>query len=198
MALMRRLASLVPPPENHDTCYFGVFAPNAKRRSRLVRGPKKECPTHSGCEEREPPVATLYAPLDPLDGGEAEQEAYIPWAALLRRVYHVDMLACPCGEDPRRAREARALERSTAAGEGAPDAAGGVLRAPERRRRRRPAAAQLRGVGQGTPGQPLEQESSQGAGCSPRRQGSTPLAGSWGAGGVPGLVRSSRTPTSPR
>ena len=62
-----------------------------------MRGPKKECPTHSGCEEREPPVATLYAPLDPLDGGEAEQEAYIPWAALLRRVHHVDMLACPCG-----------------------------------------------------------------------------------------------------
>jgi len=198
MALMRRLASLVPPPGNHDTCYFGVFAPHAKRRSRLVRGPKKECPTHSGYEEREPPVATLYDQLDPLAGGEEERDAYIPWAELLRRVYQVDMLACPCGgkrrfvsyvTEPEKIREG--LEKLGLWSEAPP-------LAKARRRRRRPAAARLRGVGQGTLGQPLEQESSQGAGCSPRRQGSTPLAGSWGAGGVPGLVRSSRTPTSPR
>ena len=51
-----------------------------------MRGPKKECPTHSVYEEREPPVATLYDQLDPLSEGEAEREAYIPWAELLRRV----------------------------------------------------------------------------------------------------------------
>jgi hypothetical protein len=56
VAFMRRLASIVPPPGNHDTCYFGVFAPNAAWRSRLVRVPRKEpdCPIHPGCEERDP------------------------------------------------------------------------------------------------------------------------------------------------
>ena len=41
MALMRRLASLVPPPGSHDTTYHGVFAAHARLRKRLVRpGPE--------------------------------------------------------------------------------------------------------------------------------------------------------------
>lgn len=64
MALMRRLASLVPPPGNHDTCYFGVFAPNAKRRSRLVRGPEKirEGLEKLGLWSEAPPLAKARRP----------------------------------------------------------------------------------------------------------------------------------------
>jgi hypothetical protein len=33
----------------------------------------------------------------PLFGADEEREGYIPWAELLKRVYQVDVLACPCG-----------------------------------------------------------------------------------------------------
>ena len=35
--LMRRLASIVPPPKAHSTRYFGAFAPASKVRARLVK-----------------------------------------------------------------------------------------------------------------------------------------------------------------
>jgi hypothetical protein len=106
MAFMRRLASLVPPPGNHDTCYFGVFAANAKRRRRLVRAAKKDpelCRSHPGCEPGQEQVTTLPDQIDPLFGredqlvGEEPREAYIPWAALMKRVHGTDVLRCPCG-----------------------------------------------------------------------------------------------------
>jgi hypothetical protein len=53
---------------------------------------------HPGCAEREE-VSMLPAGLAPLVGGEEPLggEGYIPWAALLEPVDHVDVLACPCG-----------------------------------------------------------------------------------------------------
>jgi hypothetical protein len=84
---MRRLASQVPAPGSHDTCYFGVLAPNAKWRRRLVRAPRKDlelCRSHPGCEPGQEQVATLPDQLDPLFGreeqlvGEETQEAYVP------------------------------------------------------------------------------------------------------------------------
>ena len=106
IALLRRLASLVPAPGSHDTCYFGIFAANAKWRRRLVRPRRKDpedCHTHPGCEIDQEQIATMPDPIDPLFGredllgGEEQRDAYIPWAQLMKRVFGLDMLQCPCG-----------------------------------------------------------------------------------------------------
>jgi len=39
MALLRRLASIVPPPGSHDTSYFGFLAAHSRRRRRDDRRP---------------------------------------------------------------------------------------------------------------------------------------------------------------
>ena len=107
MALMRRLASLVPPPGNHDTCYFGVFAANANLRKKLVRPRRKhpdDCRLHPGCDPPQERIATIPdEKLDPLFGrqellaAEGPQTAYIGWAHLMKRAWGIDALACRCG-----------------------------------------------------------------------------------------------------
>jgi len=101
LALMRRLASLVPPPGRHDTSYYGVFAANSAWRSRLVRALRKapEGHGHPGWNDEESAVVTLPAEPDlGMDGGgDGSPERYIPWAELLRRVHGVDVLRCSCG-----------------------------------------------------------------------------------------------------
>ena len=115
MTLMRRLASLVPPPRSHDVCYFGVFSANARWRRRIVPAPpaaERRC--HPGKQEHDDRQYEL--PLDLPSEADAlfgraglpqgvldlvkaplPRDRYLPWADLLRRVYRVDVLRCPCG-----------------------------------------------------------------------------------------------------
>ncbi|MGB8259600.1 MAG: transposase [Terracidiphilus sp.] len=106
MALMRRLASLVPPPGSHDTTYHGVFAARAKLRKRLVRPGRKDpesCTSHAGCEPEDEKLSMDPDPSDPLAGlddrcvEESPEEKYISWAKLLKRVHGIDALKCDCG-----------------------------------------------------------------------------------------------------
>ncbi len=106
MTLMRRLASIVPPPGSHDTSYFGVFAAHSAWRKRLVRAVRKDpedCRAHPGWEEHEEKVGTVPDVIDPMFGredsldGEEREGSYIPWAELLKHVYRIDVLECPCG-----------------------------------------------------------------------------------------------------
>ena len=71
--LLGRLVTLVPPPRAHLVRYHGVFAPNARLRPQVVRVPRPPA---------EAPAATRK-PRGRLD-----------WAALLKRVFEVDVLAC--------------------------------------------------------------------------------------------------------
>jgi len=106
MALMRRLASLVPPPGSHDTTYHGVFAAHARLRKRLVRPGRSDpesCRSHPGCEPEDEKISMDPEPRDPLAGlddrgvEESPEEQYISWAKLLKRVRGLDMLKCECG-----------------------------------------------------------------------------------------------------
>ncbi|HMJ79667.1 MAG TPA: transposase, partial [Candidatus Dormibacteraeota bacterium] len=106
MALLRRLAALVPTPGSHGTSYYGVFASNAKLRKRLVRPGRKSpesCRGHPGCEAHDADLTMDPQPSDPLLGlddrrvEESPEEHYIPWAALLKRVHGVEVLRCDCG-----------------------------------------------------------------------------------------------------
>jgi hypothetical protein len=81
--LMKKLATLVPPPRAHGVRYHGVYAPNSNARRRVV--PAESEPAHAPVTES-PPQA------EPLEFRKTQR---IPWAELLKRVFSLDVLACP-------------------------------------------------------------------------------------------------------
>ena len=81
VAFLRRLTSLIPPAGMNLTRYFGILAPASMHRSKVVPQPEVKLENSvSSTELVQPPRR------DGLD-----------WASLLRRVYDVDALSCPCG-----------------------------------------------------------------------------------------------------
>jgi hypothetical protein len=122
LEFMARLAALVPPPRFPLVRFHGVFAPHSKQRALVVpgeapAGPERERSglarvhdghgegnatrhvTPSGTSEQRPAAKGSAA-----RGGAAaatdtddEKSSRIDWATLLRRVYDIDVLACPCG-----------------------------------------------------------------------------------------------------
>jgi hypothetical protein len=108
--LLAKLATLVLPPRVHGIRYHGVFAPNCKVRARVVPPPPEP---DSGAEpdpsDHAPPGAAptvAIVPAAPPAGRstpppprDRPARAYrIPWADLLRKVFALDVLACPdCG-----------------------------------------------------------------------------------------------------
>ena len=78
LELLEKLAVLVPPPREHLVAYHGVLAPCASLRAQVV-------PT-----EPDPPEACATK--------RAKPPRRIDWAALLKRVFAVEILACAlCG-----------------------------------------------------------------------------------------------------
>jgi hypothetical protein len=76
LALIARLAALVPPPRRHTVRYFGVLSSHNASRSQVV-------PT---------PVA---APLAEQDKPK-KTSRYIRWSELLRRVFGVEIVCAKC------------------------------------------------------------------------------------------------------
>jgi hypothetical protein len=88
VAFLRRLAALVPPPRAHLVRYFGVFAPNARVRPRVVPA------------SPDPPSRARAAscPLVPEPVLTRPARRPILWAELLKRTFQTDVLTCPrCG-----------------------------------------------------------------------------------------------------
>lgn len=118
-----RLAALVPPPRHPLIQFQGVFAPNSAWRSSVVPAathrttepcsadtkppnptahPTATCGGKSDAAEPEPPASALpadtpVAPAPPPRVAHAAAPRWIDWATLLKRVYDIDVLACPCG-----------------------------------------------------------------------------------------------------
>jgi hypothetical protein len=72
-----RLAALVPPANRHITRYWGALAPGSPVRSRAIPPPPN-------------PNQTAY-PVAP------RRPRTMRWHDLLRRVFFIDALLCPCG-----------------------------------------------------------------------------------------------------
>jgi len=89
LALLRRLAVLVPRPYSNLVHYFGVFANRSKARPLLPKPPVPPGPEPLA----QPP--TLPPGTSPPTPQTARRPRKLPWAALLRRVLDVDALACP-------------------------------------------------------------------------------------------------------
>jgi hypothetical protein len=79
--LLRRLTSLIPPAGMNLTRFFGILAPAAKHRCNVV--PVPDILLHISPNGTEPVLPPRRDGLD--------------WASLLRRVYDIDVLDCPCG-----------------------------------------------------------------------------------------------------
>lgn len=89
LELLETLAVLVPAPRTHSLRYHGVLAPHAAWRALIVPRPGEEAG-----REASPPTGES-------GGGGAAAASSAPrlhWAALLRRVFALDVLHCPrCG-----------------------------------------------------------------------------------------------------
>ena len=85
LELLEKLVALIPRPWTHLVRYHGVFAPHARLRSSVVpRRPDQGDSAHDGQAPTQPP------------GGKRRR--VLPWAELMKRVFMVDVLACPrCG-----------------------------------------------------------------------------------------------------
>jgi hypothetical protein len=79
LALIARLAALVPPPKRHTVRYYGVLSSHAAARRLVV--PK-------------PAEARL---ADGAAAAPARKSKYIPWAELLRRTFAIDIKCQSCG-----------------------------------------------------------------------------------------------------
>jgi hypothetical protein len=83
-----RLAALVPRPGKNLVRYHGVLAPNARARAEIVPS------AHPRGDDGGPSVRAPVAPAPP----KARPGRYLLWHELLRRVFEIDVLACPkCG-----------------------------------------------------------------------------------------------------
>jgi uncharacterized protein YbaR (Trm112 family) len=89
--LLARLATLVPPPRVHGLRYHGVLAPNSKVRKRVV----------PAAPEPVSPVPVAETPARTTEKSRRAKPAKttrsyrVPWADLLRKVFALDVLACP-------------------------------------------------------------------------------------------------------
>jgi len=139
--VLARLATLVPPPRVHGVRYPGVLAPNAKARARVVPQPR-ESPSFAATSADDSSSSST-------PGKATGKRPYrVPWADLLRRVFAVDVLSCPCGGRlqlvafiaevtvAKRILDHLGLDSPGAAGRPRPGAARHARPRPEPRRRR--------------------------------------------------------------
>lgn len=94
--LLRRLATLVPPPRRHLVRYHGVFGPNSAWRAEIVPRPPQ---AGAVAGPAQPPPAVRAPPRrgPAAEGPSPARQTRIPWSELLLRVFREDVLHCPCG-----------------------------------------------------------------------------------------------------
>jgi len=113
---MRRLALLIPPPFQHTLRYHGLLAPHAQHRAKLAAllpaAPAATAPVAApaATAPADAPVATAPTNAPVADGADPHALAPPPtpqaiahrwrWAALLRRVFKVDVASCPRCKHP--------------------------------------------------------------------------------------------------
>ncbi|QDE90022.1 hypothetical protein BHS06_14190 [Myxococcus xanthus] len=83
LELLRRLASLGPPPRTNLTRFHGIFAPGAKVRPFL----RPQAGAELGLEEESPAQAATVE-------STRERTPRLDWLGLLRRTFALDAFAC--------------------------------------------------------------------------------------------------------
>jgi hypothetical protein len=75
LALIARLAALVPPPRRHTVLYCGVLSSHASSRKEVVPSPSEAATGHDKAKRK---------------------SKYIRWSELLRRVFGIDVVCSKC------------------------------------------------------------------------------------------------------
>jgi len=97
LTLLEKLAALIPRPPINPVLYHGVLAPHCGWRARVV--------TYGG------PLAVASPCSEATDAARSAPRHWA-WAALMRRAFDVDVLACPrCGGRRRLIARSRTLMR---------------------------------------------------------------------------------------
>ena len=94
--LLRRLATLVPPPRHHLVRYHGVFGPNSAWRAEIVPRPPESGAAACHPAPVQPPPGESPASTA-AERPSSGRQTRIPWSELLQRVFREDVLQCPCG-----------------------------------------------------------------------------------------------------
>ena len=84
--LVAKLVPLVPAPRFNRLRYHGVFAPNAKLRSRVVPARKEAAP----CAHAEADAVD-----DKQEASDGNYRSRYSWSRLMARVFEIDVLSCP-------------------------------------------------------------------------------------------------------
>jgi hypothetical protein len=90
LALIEMLSVLIPPPRFPLLRFHGVLAPRARLRAEVVPHSTRDADLRGG-------PARSPSPPEP-QGPPSPGAGRLSWAALMRRVFAVDVLLCPrCG-----------------------------------------------------------------------------------------------------
>jgi len=99
VAFLRRMAALVPPPRANLVRYFGVFAPNARGRPRVVPASlPRRCPRQLPAPWHPPPSASASHPLGRAPQAEVpDRRPHLPslWGHAARRGRRASLLHRP-------------------------------------------------------------------------------------------------------
>ena len=90
VALLRRIAALVPAPYQNMLHYHGVFANRSKLRPQLPKPPLRIWYDPAVAAQQANPKGAAYNPTD----DSPDRPRRLGWAKLLRRVLDVDALSC--------------------------------------------------------------------------------------------------------
>ena len=89
LALLKKLAALIPPPQVHQVRFHGVFGPAARLRPSVTALAK---PDLSSVHQPEPEAAPTT------NASSIRRASRLDWAALLKRVFEIEILRCArCG-----------------------------------------------------------------------------------------------------
>jgi hypothetical protein len=97
LQFLARLCALIPPPRHPLIRFHGVFAPHSAWRRAVVSLPRQAPSLEPRPARIESPKAFANAQPEVQDSPKLRSRIGIDWATLLKRVYDLDALACPCG-----------------------------------------------------------------------------------------------------
>jgi cell division septation protein DedD len=100
--LLEKLVPLIPPTYANLTRFHGVFAPTSRLRAKVVPPPPVESPPTKCPPARPAPAPSVETPSPaPTPKPSPPRSAYrLDWAALLKRVFAVDVMACSRCDGP--------------------------------------------------------------------------------------------------
>ena len=93
VALLRRLALLIPPPRQHQVRFHGAFAPHAGCRKAVVALVPGAGDVDAALPGDDGHASSTAA--DPETPARLPARARLSWAALFARVFANDVLSCP-------------------------------------------------------------------------------------------------------